>query len=190
MKATLEKERLEFIRDGLGDRPWHELSIEELATAAGLSRMTLHRRGISKDDLRDALTGLLIEEHQACVVPALTSPGDARDRLRAALEGVCQVDERYLGLLGALGDEKDAVFHEEGDGEVLTKRPFIDAVSRILEDGEREGTLDAGPDAAETATLLLNATSWTYQHMRTGHRWSEEKARRRVVDLLVAGISK
>ncbi|MBN8867182.1 MAG: TetR/AcrR family transcriptional regulator [Solirubrobacterales bacterium] len=190
MKALLERERLEFIRDRLGDRRWHELSIEELASAAGLSRMTLHRRGISKDDLRDALTQLLAEEHKECVVPALTAPGDAKDRLRTALEGVCRVDERYLGLLEALGDNIAPVFHEEGEGEVLTKGAFIDAVRRILEDGEREGTLDCGPGAAETATLLLNATSWTYQHMRIGHHWSEETARGRVVDLLVAGVSK
>ncbi|MBS1886988.1 MAG: TetR/AcrR family transcriptional regulator [Actinobacteria bacterium] len=187
--AQIERERLERIRDELGDRSWHELGVEDLASAAGLSRMTLHRRGIGKEDLREALGELLVEEFQAAALPALSAEGPAPGRLRLALEGVCRVDERYLGLLEGLGEELEPIFHESGDGEILTKASFTGALRRILEDGAREGTLDPGEDAEATATLLFNAVSWTYRHMRVGHRWEVERARAQVVDLLLSGVS-
>ena len=188
MTAQLETERLERIRDTLGHRSWHELGIEELARAAGLSRMTLHRRGITKDTLRGGLAELLIAEHRAAALPALTSDAPAPERLALALAGACDVDERYLGLIDGLEDELGQVFHEPGEGPVLTRPSFTDALRRILLDGERDGTLTARGDVDETATLLFNAAGWTYRHMRTGHRWSAEKAREQVVALLVAGV--
>ncbi len=189
MATSIEKERVERIRDQLGDRRWHELSIEELAAAMQLSRMTLHRRGIDKDALREALAELLAEEFRAAALPALSAAGPAPERLRTALEGICRVDERYLGLIEDLGDDRERVFHDAGDGEVLTKGSFTEAIRRILEDGEREGTLDPG-DVEEKATLLFNAAGWTYRHMRLGHRWDPERARSQVVDLLIAGVTK
>jgi AcrR family transcriptional regulator len=188
--SRIEKERVERIRDQLGDRRWHELSIEELAEAMQLSRMTLHRRGIDKDALRAALGELLADEFRAAALPALAAAGPAPERLRMALEGVCRVDERYLGLIEDLGEERERVFHDDGDGEVLTRGSFTEALRRILEDGAREGTLDPGGDPEEKATLLFNAAGWTYRHMRRGHRWDRERARSQVVDLLVAGVSR
>lgn len=48
--------------------------------------------------------------------------------------------------------------------------------------------LDPGPDAEETATLLFNASGWTYRHMRLGHRWPVERARTRLVEILTSGV--
>jgi len=190
MAMQMERERLEGIRDQLGDRRWHELGIEELAAAAGLSRMTLHRRGIGKEEIRAALAGLLADEFRAAALPALTMSAPADERLRAALEATCRVDERYLGLLDGLGEELEPIFHEPGEGEVMTKGSFTEAIRRILEDGEREGTLDPGADAEEKATLIFNAAGWTYRHMRLGHHWEPDRAREQVVALLVAGVRK
>jgi hypothetical protein len=150
--------------------------------------MTLHRRGIGKEEVREALGELLAEEFRAAALPALTAEGPAPARLRLALEGICGVDERYLGLIEGLGDELRPIFHESGDGEVLTKGTFTDALRRILEDGGREGTLNPGEDAESTATLLFNAAGWTYRHMRVGHRWEPDRARSEVVGLLTAGV--
>ena len=112
-----------------------------------------------------------------------------RERLRLALEAACDVDERYLALLDELGDRRrNAIFHEEGDGPVLTRAPFTDALRRILEDGAREGTLDPGPDPDADRDAAVQRGGCTYRHMRAGHRWPPEQARGAVVDLLVRGV--
>jgi AcrR family transcriptional regulator len=184
----LESDRLERIRDALGDRAWHELSLDDLARAAGLTRMTFHRRGISRDMVRDGLVELLVSEYEAAALPALSSSADAPERMRLALESVCRVEEHYLGLIEGLGEQISAIYHEPGDGAVLTRGPFVAAIRRILQDGARERTLDPGEDLDESATLLFNATGWTYRHMRSGHHWPPEKARPMVVALLIDGI--
>jgi AcrR family transcriptional regulator len=184
----LSTEQLDHIRDAVRTTHWHDVRLEDIAGAAGLSRMTLHRRGVGKDDVLDRLAALLESEHQRAALPALTAPGDAATRLRLALEASCDVDERYLMLLDVLGDRRrNAIFHEEGDGPVLTRATFTDALRRLLEDGARDGTLDPGEDPERTATLLFNAAGWTYRHMRLGHRWPPELARAEVVALLVRG---
>src|ERR1700744_5415003 len=86
----LGADRLERIRDALGDRAWHELSLDDLARAAGLTRMTFHRRGISRDMVRDGLVELLVSEYEAAALPALSSPADAPERMRLRLQAAWQ----------------------------------------------------------------------------------------------------
>lgn len=184
----LETDRLERLRERLRGRDWREVTTAELAEAAGLSRMTLHRRGIAKDVVLAQLGKLLEEEHREAIFPALVASAPAAERLRMALGALCDVNERYLGLLDALGQASAFVFHDEGEGPVLTRATLTDALKRLLEDGVAEGTLRA-EDPPETATLLFNATGWTYRHMRLGHRWTRERARDRLVSLLVDGVA-
>ena len=72
------------------------------------SAVALHRRGIGKEEIRAALAELLAEDFRAAALPALTSSAPADERLRAALEATCRVDEQYLGLIEGLGDDASA----------------------------------------------------------------------------------
>ncbi len=149
--------------------------------------MTLHRRGITREGILAALAGLLEREHQQAVLPALSHWRAHRSGWKWLCARPVTSNERYLGLMEALHGQLPEIYHEPGDGEVLTRGPFVDALKRILQDGVIEGTLAVPDDLDETATLVFNATGWTYREMRSGHRWPPEKARERVVHLLVAG---
>jgi len=186
--AVLDAASLELVRDRLRDQDWGKVTTEELARALDMSRMTLHRRGLSKDVLLEQLARRLEGEYREAVFPALVSTAPSPERLRSALGALCEVNERYLGLLDALGQAREFVFHEKGDGPVLTKVSFTDALRRILEDGIADGTLRS-ENPAEMATLLFNATGWTYRHMRTGHRWAPDHVRDQLVSLLLDGVA-
>jgi AcrR family transcriptional regulator len=177
------------IRDHLPARSWDAITMAELAEAGGLSRMTLYRRGITKDELLAQFGARLLAEYRDALFEPLTGPGPAGERLRAALAAICTVNERYLRVLDALAGSLESVYHEDGEpGQpVLTRPVFTDALKRLLEDGARDGSIAAAP-TAETATLLLNAVDHTYQHMRMGHRWPADVARERVVALVVDGV--
>jgi AcrR family transcriptional regulator len=185
---ALAPDRLDRLRDHLRERDWREVTTEELAQAVGLSRMTLHRRGIGKEVVLAQLGRLLEAEYHEALLPALVSTAPGVQRLRLALEALCGVNERYLGVLEALGRATAVVFHDDGEGPVMTRVTFTDGLRRILEDGIADGSLRA-EDPLEMATLLFNATGWTYRHMRTGHRWEPEHARERLVALLLAGVA-
>jgi AcrR family transcriptional regulator len=167
---------------------WEGASLQRVAEAAGLSRMTLHRRGITKDVLLRWLAESLEAEHREAMWPALTATGNARDRLAAALGAQCEVAENNLELLEALGSRAhDAVYHEE-ERPALTRDVFIEPLRRLLIDGAADGSLKES-DPAETATVLLNLVGWTYRHLRTGHGWEPDRARRAVLAIALEGVA-
>ena len=165
-------------------------TLERIAAAAGVSRMTLHRQGVTKADIVRALAQRFEEEHKQAMWRALVADGTAAERLRLALELQCRLSEQNLAVLDALDGPIGAeIFHEPGP-EALTRSVFVDPLHRLLLDGVIDGTLHAD-DPRETATVLYNAVGHTYRHLRSGHGWSPQAGPRRragaVMDGLVAG---
>jgi AcrR family transcriptional regulator len=173
----------------IAERGWTATTMEDIAERAGVSRMTLHRRGLTRDGLLDALRETLVAEERDAMWPALTASGSGRERLALALATLCALSERNLEVLPALDlDVREELWHEPGD-DALTRPEFTAPVRRLLEDGAADGSLDPRGDLDELATVLYNQVSWTYRHLRTGHRWSRERAERAVVELAVRGVA-
>src|ERR1700749_1232172 len=77
-------------------------TLERISAAAGVSRMTLHRRGVSKQDILRALTERLEADYRDAMWEALVARGRAVARLGIALERLCDGSERNLGQLDGL----------------------------------------------------------------------------------------
>jgi len=186
--ATTDDQVIDGARRALEQHGWRGVTLERIATEAGVSRMTLHRRGVSRDGILAELGRRLEEEYRAALWPALTAPGSARDRLELALDALCDICDDNIELIAALGDgPRDAIFHEPGD-DVLTKAVFTEPVERILRDGAADGTLRAD-DPRESATVLYNLVSHTYRHLRRDHGWSPERARAGLLAIALDGVS-
>ena len=159
---------------------------DRIAEAAGLSRVTLHRHGWTKERLLEALAARATGAYRDAMWAVLTSPGSGRDRLEAALAALCDMAEDHLSVLVALRAHTDSVFHEDTE-EPLTRTVFTEPLERLLLDGAADGTLRT-VDPLETATVLFNLVGWTYVHLRTGHRWPPARARAAVLDLALEGL--
>ncbi|MBA2764816.1 MAG: TetR/AcrR family transcriptional regulator [Thermoleophilaceae bacterium] len=183
----LDDELLDAGRRAFARFGYHGATAERIAEEAGVSRVTLHRRGVSKELILGELSERAVEAYRAALWPALTASGNGRDRLERALEAVCGVAEEHLDMLLALRAQSDLVFHEDADEEVATRSVFTEPLERLLLDGISDGSLRP-VDAQETATMLFNLVGWTYVHLRTGHRWSAERARA-VVPLAIGGLA-
>src|SRR6476646_4198435 len=167
---------------------WRHANLERIADEAGVSRMTLHRRGVTRDGLLGALGERLERDYRAAMWPALTARGSARERLALALGGYCDAVEDHLEVIAAL-EEADhaAIFHDDGP-RGLSRPGFTEPIRRLLEDGAADGTLrSVFTDAA--ATVVVNLVAWTYRHLRRGHGWDAERTRRRVLDIALAGVA-
>ena len=161
-------------------------TIERIASEAGLSRVTLHRRGVDKDALLAELAARATDDYRTALWPALTGHGTAAARLEQALGALCEQAEKHMALLVALRAQSDRVFHRDEE-EALTRSVFTEPLERILLDGASDGSLRV-TDAAEQATVLFNLVGWTYIHMRTGHGWPPERAASAVVDPVLYGV--
>jgi AcrR family transcriptional regulator len=180
---------LRAARETIGERGWGATTMEDIATAAGVSRMTLHRHGLTRERLLDALREALVAEEREALWPALTGRGTGRERLQQALEILCDLDERNLAVLSALDAETgNAIWHEPGE-DALTRPEFTAPFRRLLEDGAADGSLAPAGDLDELATVLYNVVGHSYRHLRTGHRWAPAHARHAVVELALRGVS-
>ena len=162
-------------------------SMERIAAEAGLSRVTLHRRGVTKDGLLADLVARATSDYQQAMWPALTGEGPAAPRLREALEALCATAERHMALLIALRAQSDAIFHRHDEEEALTRTVFTEPLEKLLRDGAADGTLRE-VDALETATVLFNIVGWTYIHLRTGHGWAPQRALLATLDPVLNGL--
>jgi AcrR family transcriptional regulator len=167
---------------------WRQATLERIAAEAGVSRMTLHRRGITRDGLLGALAERLETAYRSAMWPALTARGSGRERLESALAGYCGAVEANLEVLSALAEaDHNAIFHDQ-DARGLTRPGFTEPIRRLLEDGAADGSL-VTDDPDETATLMLNLVGWTYRHLRRGHGWSPERARDGVLHIALDGVT-
>jgi AcrR family transcriptional regulator len=184
--AALEADLLAAGRRAFAHHGFAGATMERIAAEAGVSRVTLHRRGVTKEAILAALVERAVDDYRAAMWPALTALGSGRDRLEAALDALVDQTEANLDLLLALRSQTDRVFHNPGE-EALTRDVFTQPLERLLADGAADGSLRE-LDAAEAGTVLFNQVGWTYVHLRTGHRWHPERAKRAVLDLALRGV--
>ena len=168
-------------RWGLG-----EVTLDRIAVEAGMSRATIYRRGVSRDQLVQALTLEAADTYRRAILPALARPGTARDRLRAALEALCDTADDHLHLLAGMFMAHGEVFHQPGP-EALVVDVFAEPFERLLRDGAVDGSLRTlSPEI--TATVLFNVVGWGYIHLRAAHEWKAAPSREAIIDMVMAGL--
>ncbi|WP_203453902.1 TetR/AcrR family transcriptional regulator [Jiangella aurantiaca] len=163
-------------------------SMADIAKEAGITRVTLYRRGETRAAILVALRDELAREERERLLPVLTAAGDARTRLTATFEVLCALTDERADLLTGLDDPTlNAIYHDPGD-ESLTRAEFTAPIVRLLRDGALDGSLRELADPEETATVLYVQICETYRHLRREHRWSAKRATDAVLDLTLHGL--
>jgi AcrR family transcriptional regulator len=179
VRRQIPEEWLDAAARVLGEVGTGGFTVERVARAAGVSRVTLHRRGVRRTELVEGLVHRAAADLRGSLLPVLASRDPADARLADGFGALCDVADRHGRVLAALYD----VPERDGRG---SERPsgfdFIEPFERLLLDaGEPAGT------ASERAELLVNAVTWTYLHLRLAHRWERPRARAAVVALALDG---
>lgn len=169
-------------RWGLG-----EVTLERIAAEAGMSRATIYRRGVSRDELVAALTAEAADTYSRAMLPAISGPGTARDRLEEALAALCSTADDHLHLLAGMFLAGGEVFHQPGP-DAMVVDVFAEPFERLLRDGAADGSLRDLPPTV-TATALFNLVGWGYIHLRAAHHWQPETARRLILDVVLNGTA-
>ena len=165
----------------LQDAGWQGLTIEAVAEAAGLSRVTAWRLGASREALIASLLSQLGHDYRQAMWPAIVGAGTARERLDCAIDALFDVIDAHLPLLLAA----DTVFHRATATRINFNEPF----TRLFDDGRIDGSIPAIADGPEESSdLLFNAACWPYVHLRGRHGWTSARARTRLLGLLSPGL--
>ena len=160
---------------------WKNLTLERVAQAAGVSRVTLWRQGVTLEQIVAGLLVRLTTEYRDALWPVLTKEGSGWTRLAAALAALGDVAEQHLPLLLA----SDTIFHEAHD---FTQTSFTEPLDRLLRDGMPDGSIRE-VDNREMAEVLFNTVCWTYVHLRARHQWESERIKMLLLDLILKGLA-
>lgn len=171
----------------LAEHGFDGVSLERVAERAGRSRVTLWRQGVSKESLITGLLQRLTDDFVSAFWPMLSARGSGRERLERALAELLEVADRHLDLL-AVSDE---VFHWAADRCEFPAggRGFLGPFVGALRAGAEDGSLRFDGRIEEVADVLFNAACWGYVHLRRRHRWSRERARARLLPVLLDGVA-
>jgi AcrR family transcriptional regulator len=150
-----ERERsiLETAERLLTERPLHEISVDDLARGAGISRPTFYFYFSSKDAVLLALLDRVVEEARASRGDALERRGeDPHDRLRQAISGIYETfrAHRAVMLAGAEGSANPEV--REVWGTVM--EDFVRETTAAIEAERASGDVPDGLPARDLAIAL------------------------------------
>jgi len=185
MAADIDDDVLDAVARILDRHGVAGLNISAVAAEAGVSRVTLHRRGATLDDYLVAVLGRVSDDLRASLWPAMTGTGSAAERLAAALRTLCEVCERHAGVMSAMFGHPPRPLPDRPGR--TTSFEFIEPFERLLRDGNVDGSLHSAEPLPD-ATLTANMVCWSYLHMRQAHRWDAETAAGHVVPAAVAHL--
>jgi AcrR family transcriptional regulator len=188
VKEPPEAKLIAAARKAVEEHGYAGLTLERIAAEADVSRVTLHRRGHSKDEIFNALVLQVREEHRDALWPALTASGDGADRLRLAVTKICDMCERDLFVMLAIRAHLDAAAHGACAPEPQTNWIVAEPLQVLARDGIADGSLRAG-DPEVLGAVLVNWAGWTYVHLRTAFGWKQRRARAVVVEQLTAALA-
>jgi AcrR family transcriptional regulator len=170
----------------LDEEGWAALRLDRIAEAAGVSRATVWRRGLTRRAVEQLLREQLAADYQALMWEPLTMPGTGADRFAAALRALCQVAERNLPLLA----HTDTAFHGPDLDAAGVSIDYFAPWLRILEQGQADGSLAPAAEPRRFAVLVTDTVLFSYVHLRARHRrygWTPEAARDAVTSLVANG---
>ena len=185
---STEQRVIEGARRAIAAGGWQSATLTRIAEEAGVSRMTLHRRGPRpRGDLRASSRATTRTPSGPRSGRRSRVAGTGAERLEAMLVAVCEVTEDHLSFLAALDEEADRRFFHESDDEVHSREGYINPIERLLADGIADGSIRQ-VEIEETATVLVNAVDRTYRHLRRAHDWDPVRSREALIDLALRGL--
>ncbi len=148
-----------FARRGLSNT-----SLDDVATAAGVTKGAIYWHFRDKDELFRAILDRIRSRWQDCVLSPVTKASDAPARLHRLFDGYVELfeetPEMCLFLQQTLLDTQSTQRSEQVAAVFEQTRVFIE---RILDDGKRERCFHRSLDSKITASTIVGSLAGTSQ---------------------------
>lgn len=155
-RAILEERILTVIEELLqGGATYTELSVEQIAQAAGISRSTFYLYFRDKVDVLLRLSGCLRTESYAIAAAwRPTGPDGGLDGLARTYELIIRHYRKYAALLAAIGEVAayDPAVRETWS---VYQRQFVERTIAVLEEEQEAGRTPTAIDAALAAKVIV-----------------------------------
>lgn len=185
---TRRKQLLAAAARLMEDRGSHEVSMQSVADAAGVSVGLIYRYFGNKQDLVQAVIVGVLEEFSNRVGAAVTEVDDPVRQIAAAFKGYCEViDENRDGTILAYRDTKtlDAAGRNiVKDLEVSTGK----LLSKAVQEAAEAGLIRPVDYRIFAFQLLMTAHSWALKHWYFSKHFSHEEFIAHHISLALSGV--
>lgn len=162
--------------------------MEDIAAATGIPRATLYYHFSSKDEILTWLLERLLQRLSGDIGTILDRSDSARARLGAVTEAYLQLFADYPDLCGVMLTDLGRVARIPVLADAVWAG-FHEPVAKLLDEGERDGTLRAvGGDATASAVFgAITMVGWHY--VVTGKPVDVKRVASQLDDLLGGGLA-
>ena len=154
--------------------PFRDLTVDEIARAAGISRSAFYTHFRDKHDLLRVAVEEVADELYRMADRWWHGEGPPAERVRVALEGVVAVYAEHAGLL-RVATEVSTYDEEVRELWVAIVERFIEATAAHIRSEQSQGLITAGLDPRATAEALVWMNErCSYIYLGRGERRPEE----------------
>jgi AcrR family transcriptional regulator len=193
MPRGLTDSRREILRTAarlFQERGYDATSMQDIASALGLSKAALYHHFESKDEILFQIQNYGMDIFEERVLSAVKQIADPDERLRACIALHVQL------VLGGRDREITVILHEnralpEDSKRIINsrKKGYIVFLSELVGEVQRRHGLERpGVSPKIGAFALLGMINWMYQWYRTEGTVNEESLIRQYTQLFMAGI--
>ena len=176
----------------LADYGYKKLTMEDVATEAGLGRRTIYLHFKGKKQLALAFIDRIVDQLFAKLGEVAASAAPPAERIRQMLVGrILFLFDRERNLRHMLDDMYKALLPQYKTHREKYIRGEVELFAKVLREGEERGQF-AAMDAVEVGNALVMATNsltpFSLNVHQRGHRKEVERQVRLIADLLVDGL--
>jgi AcrR family transcriptional regulator len=154
--------------------PFRDISVEEIAAGAGISRSAFYTHFRDKPDLLLEALGEVSEQLRPAAREWWRDDGAPAERVRRAVEGFISIYAEHAGLLG-VATEVATYDDEVRDAWLAIVETFIDAGAERIRSEQRAGLVAERLSARPTAeALTLMCERCCYAYLAVGERKPEQ----------------
>lgn len=171
----------------LGRRGLHEISVDDLARGAGLSRSAFYFYFASKEQLLLTLMERVIDEQVSAEDQTLASSAPMAEVWRQVLADSLEMWEAHRGVFQAAAQARRTHAEVGALWERLIEI-FVQRATRVIEHERARGAAPATTPARELAVCLVRMNERVFEALTQdpGGSGSDPEQRRRTVDAVVA----
>ncbi len=170
------------------EKGFDKASMEDVASALGLTKAGLYHHIASKEELLFAIMSYGMDLFEQRVLSRVRTIEDPLERLRATLRGhLLLITRDRPKEVTVILHETNALQGRYGERINVRKRRYIRFLQKTFKElARRQGARRFDPGAA--AFALLGMINWIYQWYRPGGRLSDEQLADSLTDLMLHGV--
>ncbi|NBE55637.1 TetR/AcrR family transcriptional regulator [Streptomyces boluensis] len=170
--------------EAFAERGYHATTTRDIAGRAGMSPAALYIHYKTKEELLHRISTMGHAKALDILETAADGPGDAADRLAAAVRDFVVWHAGHHTTARVVQYELDALGAEHRAEVVLLRRRCDAAVRRILSDGVRAGEFEV-PDVSGTTLAVLSLCIDVARWFNVAGRWTPDQVGEMYADLVL-----